>query len=208
MRKSVLLLASVTLAVLLAGGVALAATETFGNPQKITIWDRALDREPQEAEPYPSEIYVSGFDGESIRDVNLRLKGFGHTCPDDVDVLLVGPEGQKSVVMSEVGGCADIRGVNLTLDDEATKCLPNHRRITSDTYRPTQWSRCDGGFLDEWDFPSPAPVGPYGTDLSVFDGTDPNGTWELYVMDHAHEDLGKFRDGWALRIRARATGQS
>lgn len=203
MRRTVLLIASMTLAVLLTSGVALAATETFSNSRTITIWDRGVDAPPQEADPYPSRIDVSGFNEGSIRDVNLSLKGFRHTCPADVDVLLVGPQGQKAVVMSDVGSCADIRGVNLTLDDEATKCLPHNRKITSGTYRPTQWRHCDGGLMDEWEFPSPAPAGPYGTSLSAFDGTDPNGMWKLYVIDTVNQDLGKFRDGWSLTIKAR-----
>ena len=138
------------------------------DPAAVSVHDAFGDIE---AEPYPSKINVSGFNEGSIRDVNLSLKGFAHTCPSDVDVLLVGPQGQKAVVMSSVGGCADIRGVNLTLDDEATKCLPYNRKITSGTYRPTQWRHCDGGLMDEWEFPSPAPAGPYDTTLSAFDGT-------------------------------------
>jgi subtilisin-like proprotein convertase family protein len=194
-----------SLAILLASGVALAVSERFSNPQKIMIWDRGVDAPPQEADPYPSEINVSGFNEGSIRDVNLKLKGFKHACSADVDVLLVGPQGQKAVVMSAVGNCADIRPVNITLDDEATKCLPSNRPISSDTYRPTQGRHCDGSPVNMGDFPSPAPAGPYGTALSVFDGTDPNGTWELYVIDTINQDLGKFRDGWSLTIRARVT---
>ena len=31
--------------------------------------------------------------------------------------------------------------------------------------------------------PSPAPSDPYGTQLSDFNGSDPEGTWKLYVKD-------------------------
>jgi subtilisin-like proprotein convertase family protein len=213
-RRIALLSASMILAVVLASGAALAATtvveKKFSNPQKISIWDPNTDFEHvREAEPYPSEITVSGFNDGSIRDVNLRLKGFKHTCPADVGVLLVGPQGQEAVVMDHVGSCFDIRGVNLTLDDEAAECLPTRRRITSGTYRPTQDStqgrRCDGSFMYDGSFPPPAPTGPYPTALSVFDGTDPNGTWKLYVIDGFPEDIGHFRYGWSLTIRARVT---
>ena len=37
--------------------------------------------------------------------------------------------------------------------------------------------------------------------LSTFDGADPNGTWQLWVMDDASGDVGDIR-GWALRITA------
>jgi subtilisin-like proprotein convertase family protein len=214
--KTILLLASMTLAVLLASGVALAATtvveKRFGNPRTIFILDPNTDFEHvREADPYPSRITVSGFNEGRIRDVNLRLKSFEHTCPSDVEVLLVGPQGQKADVMYHVGSCFDISGVNLTLDDEATKCLPTRRQITSGTYRPTwhhstEGRQCDGSFMADSRFPPPAPTGPYPTALSVFDGTDPNGTWKLYVIDGFPEDIGQFSAGWALRITARVTG--
>ncbi|MFF2290439.1 hypothetical protein [Peribacillus butanolivorans] len=50
--------------------------------------------------------------------------------------------------------------------------------IVSGTYRPTNI-----GVSDVLTAPAPAP--PYGSTLSVFDGTNPNGTWSLFVFDDA-----------------------
>ncbi|MFM6345350.1 MAG: Calx-beta domain-containing protein, partial [Dolichospermum sp.] len=49
-------------------------------------------------------------------------------------------------------------------------------------------------------FNSPAPGGPYGTDFSVFNGINPNGTWSLYVVDDAGGDVGTIAGGWSLNI--------
>ncbi len=62
------------------------------------------------------------------------------------------------------------------------------------TYKPTNYT---GGGTES--FAAPAPAGPYGTALSVFDGTDPNGTWSLYVMDD-RDDYGGSLSGWSLAI--------
>ena len=42
-----------------------------------------------------------------------------------------------------------------------------------------------------------SPAGPYSTVLSVFNGTNPNGTWSLYVYDHANPDSGTI-NGYSL----------
>jgi hypothetical protein len=117
--------------------------------------------------------------------------------------VLVGPQGQKALLMSDVGGSPDVAGVRLKLDDEATASLPDSALITSGTYKPTQGTHVAGqGCPVPADFPSPAPTSPYGTTLSVFDGTDPNGIWQLYVVDDCDSDRGKIRGGWSLRIKA------
>ena len=213
MRRTILLLSTMTAGLLLASGVAVAATEvvtkTFTNPNQIDIVTSEINEEGQEraAEPYPSTIAVRGFKEGRIRDVNLKLIGLSHTWPDDVGVLLVGPRGQKVLVMSDVGVDLDVSDILLTIDDEATASLPDSAQLTAGTFKPTQGTTGpadDEGFAVPDNFPSPAPSGPYGTSLSVFDGTNPNGTWKLFVLDDSGFDAGSL-GAWKLRIKARVT---
>src|SRR4030095_15354857 len=39
-----------------------------------------------------------------------------------------------------------------------------------------------------------------GLALSIFNGTNPNGTWSLYIVDDAGGDIGQFAGGWTLTI--------
>jgi len=121
----------------------------------------------------------------------VTLKGLSHTWPDDLDVLLVGPGGQKVLLMSDAGAGNDINNVTLTFDDAAASNLPDNSAIGSGTYKPTDFVTGDT-------FPSPAPAGPYGTALSVFNGLNPNGTWSLYVLDDEAGDSGSIAGGWSL----------
>jgi hypothetical protein len=97
MRRITLLLATMTLVLIVAGGVALAAPTTFSNTSAIQIPDSGA------ANPYPSEINVQGLSGV-ITDVNVKLNGLTHGWPDDVAVQVVGPDGTSVLLMSDVGG--------------------------------------------------------------------------------------------------------
>ena len=208
MRRTILLLSTMALGLLLASGVALAATtvvkKTFSNSSGITIVD-AIGTQPGKANPYPSKKKVSGFNQGRIRDVNLKLKGFSHNFPDDVGVLLVGPQGQKALVMSDVGGIAAVSGITLTLDDEAANLLPDSSQLRTGTYKPTRGTAAgvEGRPVPDT-FPSTAPAGPYKRPLSVFDATNPNGTWKLFVLDDSEGDVGKIA-AWSLQIKSRVT---
>ncbi|CAD5966035.1 Thermitase [Planktothrix agardhii] len=162
----------------------------FTNPNSITIPSSGS------ASPYPSTINVSGVSG-NIANIQVSLSGLSHTWPDDVDMFLRGPGGQKVMLMSDAGGFADLNNVNLTFRDSASGTLPDGSQITSGTYRPTDYQVGDT-------FPTPAPAGPYGTALSAFNGTNPNGAWQLFVQDDMGGDSGSIAGGWSLTIQSAA----
>ncbi len=187
----------------IAGGICLDLT--LGNPGKycsqgplaivpsppMTIPSGAPGTTQGPAFPYGSRVYVpeQGFVPGWIR---LYLQGFTHTFPDDVDVLLVGPQGQKVIVMSDVGGSGDVSNLNLVLDDTGLEAsLPDAGPLTSGTYS----SGNAGGDVDF--FPAPAPPGPYSLGLSAFTQIDPQGYWDLYVVDDAGSDVGSLTS-WCL----------
>jgi subtilisin-like proprotein convertase family protein len=163
-----------------------AQPQTFSNATPITIPHHGP------ATPFPSTIAVSGLVGP-VSDVDVSLFGLGHTYPKDLDILLVGPGEQRIMLMSDVGGMTNLSGVNLTFDDAAPVTVPDWALIVSGTYQPTNVDSREA-------FSSPAPPGPYGTTLSVFNGTDPNGTWSLFVVDDVVADRGEITGGWSLTI--------
>ena len=181
------------LAALLAALVALlalaasASAATFTSSGTISIPSSGV------ASPYPSTILVSGLSSYTT-DVNVVLHGFTHSWPDDVEILLVGPGGQNVVLMSDCGGGGAVNGGELAFDDAAGSILQDSATIVSGTYRPTSWFTTGGISIV-----SPAPSGPYGSALSVFNGVDPNGTWRLYVYDDLGGDAGSI-SGWSLDI--------
>jgi subtilisin-like proprotein convertase family protein len=141
---------------------------------------------------YPSKITVAGLPTNPTK-ITVTLTGISHTYPDDLDILLVGPGGQKVMLMSDSGGSSDINNVTLTFDDAAASKLADSTAIISGTFKPTDFATGDN-------FPAPAPAGPYGTTLSAFNGLDPNGTWSLYVFDDAASDSGSIAGGWSLKL--------
>jgi subtilisin-like proprotein convertase family protein len=166
---------------------------TFTNPTSITIPSSGPGT------PYPSPITVSNIPIQ-VAKVTVRLNSFAHTFPSDVDVLLVGPQGQTAIVMSDVGGSTDVNGITLTLDDAAAAPLPT-AALTTGIFRPTNVTIGDP-------FPAPAPAPGTNSALSVFQGTNPNGTWSLFVVDDTGADLGSFSGGWTLSITAAISGQN
>ena len=149
------------------------------------------------ATPYPTTIGVSGLTG-TVQKVTATLTGFGHGFPDDVDVLLVGPGGQKVLLLSDAGGGGVVSGINLTFDDAAASALPDGSSLASGTWKPSAYEPTTDGFT------SPAPGEPYATALSTFNGTDPNGTWSLYVRDDFSTTGGGITGGWSLTITTSA----
>jgi hypothetical protein len=169
-------------------------SSTFKGPG-VTILDSPSGCTFQGAKPYPSPITVNGLG--IVSDVTVTLKGFSHTFPDDVAALVVGPQGQAALLMAGVGGTDAASDLDLTFDDQATGPIPDLGPVTAGTFQPSVGTTaCPLG-----NFPGPGPSGPYTASLSVFNGTDPTGTWRLYVIDTAHGDAGSIA-GWRLTIAA------
>ncbi|HET6890303.1 MAG TPA: proprotein convertase P-domain-containing protein [Pyrinomonadaceae bacterium] len=172
-------------------GSTVTNVSTFSNSASNTILDSPRVGGIAPSSPYPSTINVAGVVG-TVTKVTATVKGLSHTFPGDIDMLLVGPGGQKLLLMSDVGGGTDVNAT-LTFDDTAAGAIG--ATVVSGTFKATNLGTGDI-------FPAPAPAGPYPDPqlLSVFNGVNPNGIWSLYVVDDAGADAGSIAQGWELNI--------
>lgn len=136
--------------------------------------------------PYPSTVQVSGM--PAVSDVNVKLQGLTSGGLSDLHLLLVGPGGQQSYLMGDIGAGA-VADVHVSVDDEAAVAFPASGEVSNGAYRPARYSLKS--------FPSPAPAASGNTALSVFDGLDPDGAWRLYAIDDTGGLLSSI-DGWSL----------
>jgi hypothetical protein len=182
-------------------------TKSFSNSGAIAIPAEGSDHDFGPADPYPSAITVSGFKKGQITDLNLTLRGFSHTFTPDVDVLLVAPDGGNLVVMGDVGeDDVPVTDLTLTIDDEAADPLPVGEPLISGAFQPLdQFGLSDLDNPTLLDFPAPAPAPSGDLALSTFDGSNPNGRWQLFVLDDTKGDTGSLGDGWTLEITAQVT---
>jgi len=172
-----------------------AGTVTFSNTNAIVINDSLAP--PTIATPYPSTNIVAGLDGSIISKLTVQLRGFGHGFPSDVSILLVGPQGQNSILMAQVGGSArtPVTNLDFTFDDDASSNLPLETELMSGTFKPTTNTF-------SFSYPSPAPSTNeiMGAFLGNFKNTDPNGVWSLFVVDQYPTDAGVIAGGWSLEV--------
>jgi len=159
---------------------------------------------PDAATPYPASNVALAPPGWVVSKVSVRLRALSHDFPSDVAMLLQGPEGQTCILMAETGGQSQfsVSNIDITFDDNAAAPLPIYTTLTSGTFKPTN------GYLSlhyptlPYDFPAPAPAGNSNSvpALKVFTGTNPNGQWNLFVVDDAGGNQGHISGGWILNI--------
>lgn len=187
----------------IAGGWSLTITSGFAYTNAAPIAINSTATPPTPTTPYPSNINVSGLNMLTSK-ITLSLTGYSHTFPDDVDMMLVGPNGERLVFNSDTCGTATITNLNLTFDDDAAAIIPdNGTCVTNSVYRPS-----NVGTADPFAAPAPAPTypgdsaAPAGTSTfaSKFGNINPNGTWSLYIVDDADGDAGTISGGWSLII--------
>lgn len=179
-------------------------TKTFSKNRKITI---GLGVGVVQGNPYPSTLRVKNFNRGRITDVDLTLTNFSSEGADDVDILLV-KSGIGVLIVSDAGGLDDVTNLTITLDDEASNQLPESQRLQSGRFKPSAFNGAASGaeFTDE--FPPRAPEGSFQTNLSAFDGLDPNGQWKLFVIDDFGIEDASSIGSWKLTITATAGGRA
>ncbi|QIG39691.1 Ig-like domain repeat protein [Microbacterium sp. 4R-513] len=168
---------------------------TFSNPAPIAIPAAGAPDQTGPASPYPSTIAVSGMAG-LVTKVQVVFTGLTHSTLNDVDAMVVAPSGQNLVVLSDVGDpntLAFTNNATLTFDDAAASGVPTGN-VPSGTYRPTNTAGVEA-------FPAPAPGPSAQTTLAgAFTGINPNGNWQLFIVDDTSGDIGSMAGGWSLVI--------
>ncbi|MFN5911653.1 MAG: beta strand repeat-containing protein, partial [Bacteroidota bacterium] len=141
------------------------------------------------ATPYPSTLNVSGLNGQ-IANIRLTFNNLSHAWPADIDAVLFGPTGAHSIIFTDaIGGSGGISGRNYTFAIGST-ALPLTGFPASGTYGVV-----NGGAFDGTGTPSAVS----SANLNNFIGTNPNGTWSLYIFDDASTDVGTL-GSWSLEI--------
>ncbi|MBP7389815.1 MAG: fibronectin type III domain-containing protein, partial [Chitinophagales bacterium] len=178
--------------------LAAIAQTTFTNPATMTLGTGAANN----ASLYPSPIVVSGLVG-IIGNVTVSLPNCSHTFPDDLDIMLVAPNGDAFYLISDCNGGTDWVSRNYTISDAGATNFQNAATDVSGTYRPTNIGASDvmtGATPTTGANPSTAGTATFA---SVFGGDDPNGTWNLYVRDGFSGDGGSII-GWSITITVTA----
>jgi subtilisin-like proprotein convertase family protein len=157
------------------------------------------------ADVYPSRIMVTNA-GASLTKISVTISNLAMPDPDDLELLLVGPQGQSFVLISDSGGTATpASSVTLVFSDDAASAIPDNGPLASGTFKPTSQN------VTAANFPSPAPAPPYiqpapfgtGTLTSAFGGTNPNGYWSLYVMDDVTRSTSTaISSGWSIALQS------
>lgn len=137
--------------------------------------------------PYGVPIVVSGVTGPLV-SLQLFVDNLTHPSPPDLDILLQGPGGESIIAQSDVGPTSIPIPISYFLRQYAPSLLDSFQ---DGAYAPTSRSPADA-------FPAPAPPGPHaeappeGTASfsDVFDGTDPIGTWRVFIVDDSPGGTG------------------
>jgi subtilisin-like proprotein convertase family protein len=173
---------------LILGGVVVpaylsASVFTFSSGAPISIDDATT------ASPYPATLTASGVTG-TVTKVTVTLLNLTHSFLDDIAVLLLGPGGQSVLLFDGLGAVDSVVSVDLTFDDAAPTQLTSP--VVTGSYQP-------GLDLYGDTFSPPAPLRPYGTTMSVFNGITANGPWMLFIQDFVTGSNGSLGD-WRIDI--------
>jgi subtilisin-like proprotein convertase family protein len=170
-----------------SSGISFKSTSEVGNPAT----------PPRAALPYPDTKPIVGLPGP-IADINVTAK-VDHAFPDDIDLLLVGPQGQQVMLMSDAGAGTDLVDAQLIFDDDPPAAdLSTSGPTTDGRFKPKDFDDLIPAVCQSDALPS-VPAGTQSATLAAFDGTNPNGTWRLFAADDCNGDEGSI-ESWSMTI--------
>lgn len=117
-----------------------------------------------------SSVTIS--DAAKIRDVNVTVN-IRHTWTEDLDLILVAPNGMEVLLSSSNGGSGD-NYTNTVFDDDGTIAIVGSAAPFTGIFSPEE-------------------------SLSVLNGSEASGSWSLRIVDTADEDVG-ILNSWILEI--------
>jgi hypothetical protein len=194
-------LAAALLVAVLAPASARAETHTFLNTSDLVPSGGAGDFGP--AGTYPSSIIVSGLTGTVTR-ATVTIVDLDSSSPDDIDMVITGPNGQRVMLMSDACGeyPNNLEDEDWTFEDAAPTFVPDGGPCGPGqqvSFRPSNYLGAEPEPDDLSAGGGPAP--PYVNALSFFNGASPDGAWNLYVLDdNAAGFLGFEIKAWALTL--------
>lgn len=154
------------------------------------------------ANKFPSSVEVAGLSG-TLTKVTLTVIDFTSGRPDDVDMLLVGPEGDPQVMlMSDACGETTFPSAQTwTFDDDAPSLLSDSDPCAVKGAASFKPSNFIGNAPEPDQFGAGGSIfPPFESTLATFAGTDPNGFWDLFVRDDQEGVAGFEITGWALTL--------
>jgi subtilisin-like proprotein convertase family protein len=161
------------------------------DPRQILIKDGVAPY----ASRYPATIRIAGLPTAAAK-VAATVHGLESSHVVDINLQLLGPNGNSVTLMSHAGGNSAVNALDLTFDDDGGT-LPQGGLLTSGLkYRP-------GSYAPPFSMPSPAPAPTHATLQAAFGGDDPNGVWSLFVCDDHREQIdspGAIVGSWSLNI--------
>ncbi|MBV9656819.1 MAG: PEP-CTERM sorting domain-containing protein [Verrucomicrobia bacterium] len=186
-------------------------TQTFTNSSGLTIQDEAANGEATNA--VSQTLNVSGIG--SITNITFTFTNFTTPNPDDLDFLLVAPNGTTNFeFMSDAGGTVSqnaansVTGLTIVISDAGASALSDNGPLTSGTFQPGDYTPFSpetgaswGGGATGLTINHAQSTGT-ATFASVFTGVNASGTWTLYAADDLREGDGSVSTigSWSLTI--------
>lgn len=187
----------VSLALFVAFAAALGPGAQAAGPMPVTFSNTSGITIPASGNTNVSTLDVSGLSG-TITSVTATINGLTTDNPGELAVYLASPD-TSVFLMARAGDAHAVSGVDLTFAGDpapcpgATNVLPYDGQINAGTYAPTNYQ-----FYDATTLGCGASFG-----MSKFNGTSPNGEWQLQVgtiSDYPGTATGGSIASWSVTI--------